>query len=148
MKKSILLFILSFLFSIGYAQSGANESEKILGIWQTGTGKGRIQITKYGDKYGGKIVWLKEPTDANGKMKLDSKNPDELKKKNTIIGLTNLLGFTYEGHGKYENGIIYDPENGKTYKCIMTLDGETTLKVRGYIGFSLIGRTDVWTRIK
>ena len=42
------------------------------------------------------------------------------RQKNTTIGITNLLGFTYEGNSEYDNGTVYDPENGKKYKCIMT----------------------------
>ncbi len=70
------------------------------------------------------------------------------RQKNTTIGITNLLGFTYEGNSEYDNGTVYDPENGKTYKCIMTLENINSLNVRAYIGFSFIGRTDVWTRVK
>jgi uncharacterized protein (DUF2147 family) len=145
--KKLILFISFSLFALGLNAQN-QEADKILGIWQTGSGKGRIQITKYADKYGGKLVWLREPNDATGKPKLDDKNPDVNKRKNPKLGLNNLLGFTYEGDGKYENGTIYDPENGKTYKCVMTLENENTLKVRGYIGFTLIGRTDTWTRVK
>jgi uncharacterized protein (DUF2147 family) len=79
---------------------------------------------------------------------LDIKNPDPVKRKNPKIGLNNLLGFTYAGEGKYENGTIYDPENGKTYKCVMMLENDSVLKVRGYIGITMVGRTDVWKRVK
>lgn len=145
--KNLLIFLSSLvLFLSGNSQT--SEGDKILGLWQTGSGKGRIQITKYGDKFGGKLVWLKEPNDAEGKPKTDKKNPDENKRKNPTLGLNNLLGFTYEGDGKYEGGTIYDPENGKTYKCVMTLENDNTLKVRGYVGITLIGRTDTWTRVK
>lgn len=70
------------------------------------------------------------------------------RQKNTTIGITNLLGFTYEGNSEYDNGTVYDPENGKAYKCIMTLENINSLYVRAYIGFSFIGRTDFWTRVK
>ncbi len=147
MKKITFLFTLIFATLVANSQTKTLEADKILGVWQTGSGKGRIQITKYGEKFGGKIIWLKEPNDSNGNPKLDKKNPDDAKKKNTTLGLNNLLGFSYEGKGKYENGTIYDPENGKTYKCIITMEADNILKVRGYIGFSMIGRTDTWTRV-
>ncbi len=148
--KKIFVFLLSIVtFHFSNAQTAsAEESDKILGIWQTGSGKGRIQITKYSDKFGGKLIWLREPLDEKGNPKLDIKNPDEYKRKNPKIGLNNLLGFTYEGKGKYENGTIYDPENGKTYKCVITLVDENTINVRGYVGITMIGRTDTWTRVK
>ena len=48
------------------------------------------------------------------------------------------MGFTYKGNSEYNNGTVYDPENGKTYKCNMTLENINTLNVRGYIGFLLL----------
>ena len=145
MKIVALVF---FICTAGLMNSQTAEADKILGLWITGSGKGKILISKYGDKYGGKLVWMREPNDANGNPKLDDKNPDPAKRKVPKLGLNNLLGFTYDGDGEYEGGTIYDPENGKTYKCIMTLKDENTLDVRGYIGFSLIGRTDTWKRVK
>ncbi len=147
LKNTIILFVIIFFTFNSFAQTN-QEADKIIGLWQTGSGKGRVQITKYGNKFSGKIVWLRDPNDAKGNPKLDSKNPDVNRQKNTTIGITNLLGFTYEGNSEYDNGTVYDPENGKTYKCIMTLENINSLNVRGYIGFSFIGRTDVWTRVK
>jgi len=143
--RSLSLIVLLFTSSLIFSQS---EADRILGVWQTGSGKGRIHITRYGDKYGGKLIWLREPNDANGHPKVDDKNPDPGKRKNPKLGLNNLLGFKYDGDGEYEGGTIYDPETGKTYKCVMTLKDDNTLNVRGYIGISLIGRTDTWTRVK
>ncbi|MCC6371479.1 MAG: DUF2147 domain-containing protein [Bacteroidia bacterium] len=148
MKKLLVLLVSFLTFTNLLAQTAAADADRIIGVWQTGSGKGRVQITKYGDKYGGKIVWLKEPNDENGKPKLDKKNPDVSKRQATTLGLNNLLGFKSTGKGKYEGGTIYDPENGKTYSCVMTLENDNVLKVRGYIGISLIGRTDTWTRVK
>ena len=147
LKNTIILFVIIFFKFNSFAQTN-QEADKIIGLWQTGSGKGRVQITKYGNKFSGKIVWLRDPNDAKGNPKLDSKNPDVNRQKNTTIGITNLLGFTYEGNSEYDNGTVYDPENGKTYKCIMTLENINSLNVRAYIGFSFIGRTDVWTRVK
>ena len=87
------------MFSL-HAQSGSADGDRILGTWQTGSGKGRILITKYGDKYGGKLVWLREPLDEKGNPKTDVKNPDESKRKNPKLGLNNLLGFTYSPLGR------------------------------------------------
>jgi uncharacterized protein (DUF2147 family) len=62
-----------------------------------------------------------------------------------IPGPPLLWGFKYKGANKWEGGKIYDPNNGKTYSCKMTLEGNT-LKVRGFVGISLLGRTTIWTR--
>jgi uncharacterized protein (DUF2147 family) len=146
--KTIIALFLAGTFLMSMPMQNRAEANKILGLWQTGSGKGRIQITAYGEKFGGKLVWLREPLDETGHPKLDIKNPDPVKRKNPKIGLNNLLGFTYAGEGKYENGTIYDPENGKTYKCVMMLENDSVLKVRGYIGITMVGRTDVWKRVK
>ena len=90
------------------------------------------------------MVWLREPTDADGKPKLDKNNPDKEKQKLPLLGYDLLKDFVFE-EGHWDNGTIYDPENGKTYKCKISFR-EGKLDVRGYIGFSLIGRTDVWFR--
>jgi len=148
MKHLGLILLLFVIFASSNAQTNNAEANKIIGVWQTGSGKGRIQITAYNDKFGGKLVWLREPFDEKGNPKTDIKNPDESKRKNPKLGLNNLLGFTYEGNGKYENGTIYDPENGKTYNCVMSLENDSTLKIKGYVGITMIARTDVWKRVK
>lgn len=148
MKIIITAIFATVLSNFVYSQTAPAEEDRIIGVWLTEEGKGKVQITRYGDKYGGKIIWLKTPNDENGNPKVDKNNPDVSKRKNPTLGLNNLLGFSYEGDGKYENGTIYDPANGKTYKCVITYENDNTLKVRGYIGISMVGRTATWTRVK
>ncbi|WP_100629202.1 DUF2147 domain-containing protein [Algoriphagus formosus] len=133
-----------FLFTVLTVQ--AQEADAILGVWNNTEKDGRIEIYKEGGEYFGKIIWLKEPTD-NGKPKTDENNPDESLQDKPILGLEILEGFTFED-GSWENGTIYDPKNGKTYSCVMTLKDKDILEVRGYIGVSLFGRTVEWTREK
>lgn len=141
--KYALTFILLAFWGITKGQ------DKILGVWKTGEGNGHVEIYKAGHKYQGKIVWLKEPTDPEtGKPKTDKEHPDPKNHARPILGLVNLWGFTASDDHTFENGRIYDPKNGKEYKCVMTLKDANTLNVRGFIGISLIGRTDVWTRVK
>src|SRR3954465_3499982 len=110
MKKAIHVFIVTLLCFSAAGQKNSAEADKIIGTWLTGNGKANIQISKYGDNYGGQIVWMREPNDETGKPKLDIKNPGETKRKNPKMGLSILLGFTYDGSGEYEDGTIYDPE--------------------------------------
>ncbi|MBW1889427.1 MAG: DUF2147 domain-containing protein, partial [Deltaproteobacteria bacterium] len=95
--------------------------------------------------YSGKIVWLKNPKNDDGTEKVDKENPDEARRNDSLVGLTLVQGFSYKGKNKWAGGTIYDPENGKTYKCKMALKGDD-LKVRGFIGISLLGRTTHWLR--
>ena len=123
-----------------------NKADDITGIWLTG-GKepAKIQIYRACEKFYGKIIWLKNPTE-NGKQKLDSNNPDKEKQNKLLIGLIMLNRFKFDGGEEWNGGDIYDPENGKTYSSYLYLKNWNTLKVRGYVGISLIGRTETWTR--
>jgi len=60
--------------------------------------------------------------------------------------LVIVRGLSKEGD-EWTNGKILDPKNGKLYKCYIALEEENKLKLRGYIGFSLIGRTEYWYRV-
>jgi len=124
----------------------AVEADAVIGEWYTKDSKALVQIYKQGDVYNGKIIWLKEPNNEDGSAKLDTNNPDESRQGQPIVALNLVQGFTYKGGNKWADGTIYDPDNGKTYKCKMNLNDDGTLKVRGFIGVSLIGRTQVWTR--
>ena len=146
MQKSILLSLL-VLFSLCSFSFAQTESDAVVGVWKNGEGTGMIKIIHNGEKYQGKIVWLKEPIDPEtGKPKLDKNHPDEKVRSRPLLGLTNTWGFVYKGENIWEEGSIYDPKNGNTYNCTMKLKDKNSLEVRGYIGISLIGRTDVWTR--
>jgi uncharacterized protein (DUF2147 family) len=140
--------LLALLLATTYATAQAQaEADAILGVWESGNGKARIKIDKAGSIYNGRIVWLREPQDETGKPKVDKNNPDEALRTKPLLGYSMLKNFTYAGEKKWEDGTIYDPESGSTYSCVITMTDANTLDVRGYIGVSLFGRTDVWKRI-
>jgi uncharacterized protein (DUF2147 family) len=143
MIKKVTMYCL--LFSGLMAGTAANaQSDKIEGTWFNDIKDAKIQIYKSNDgKFYGKIIWLREPV-KNGKPKLDDKNRNEKLKKQPIVGLVILKGFEKDGD-TYDDGTIYDPENGKTYDCKITYKGKT-LSIRGYVGISMFGRTTVWER--
>ncbi|HEY4126912.1 MAG TPA: DUF2147 domain-containing protein [Gammaproteobacteria bacterium] len=131
----------------------ADDGDAVLGKWLTADGKAQVEVVKHGDVYDGQIVWLKEPSypadDTHGmagKPKVDRKNPDKALQSRSIIGLPLISGFKYAGDSVWNDGKIYDPENGKLYSCKMTLQMDGSLKVRGYWGISLFGETQIWTR--
>ena len=76
---------------------------------------------------------------------MDKNNPDKSKRNTPLMGYLLLKNFIFDD-GIWKDGTIYDPENGKTYSCKITMKDKNTLDVRGFIGISLIGRTDVWKR--
>lgn len=143
LKKSITLFVATIFCMSAFAQ----KADAVLGKWLSPNGEDQIQIYKKGDKYFGKLSWIKYPNDETGKPKTDKKNPDKTLRSRQELGLELLKDFKYDGDNVYEDGTIYDPKSGKTYSCKMTIDGEK-LKIRGYVGISLLGRSEIWTRVK
>lgn len=137
------LYSITFLFSSLPADE-VKPGDEILGLWWTDDKRAKIEIYKKGEEYSGKIVWIYRTKDDNGNPILDDKNPDEALRKKPILGLNLVSGFVYE-KGKWVDGNIYDPDNGKTYDCVMKLK-KGKLEVRGYIGFTMFGRTVVWTK--
>ncbi|GHE28349.1 hypothetical protein GCM10017764_08400 [Sphingobacterium griseoflavum] len=137
MKKIALTCFAVLLTFFVFAQA----SDPIIGKWQNPSGEGKIEIYKKGNKYFGKLYWIK---DANKK---DEKNPDASLRGRKIQGLEILTNFTKNGD-TYQDGQIYDPKSGKTYSCKMTLKGKDKLDIRGYMGVSLLGRTETWKRIE
>ena len=145
LKKYSLQILLIVAFVFGAHAFSFAQADQIERIWLDGDQKGKIQIYKAVDgKFYGKIVWLKEP-DRDGKPKTDIHNPEDARHNDPVMGMLILKKFNKDGDKGYEGGTIYDPKNGKTYKCKMTFQGDK-LDVRGYIGFSLLGRTEVWTK--
>ena len=119
-------------------------AKDILGLWDTG--ESRVEIYACGDLLCGRIAELDEPLDKDGNPKLDDNNPDPALQSRPILGMDLIAGFSRASDTKWEDGTIYDPRDGKTYKCVMKLRRDGTLKVRGYVGISLFGKTVEWTR--
>ena len=145
--KYFTLFVLAFIFPF---LLGAQEENLVLGNWLTSGGESKINIKKCSDgKFCGEIVWLKNP-DRDGKPKTDIKNPDEKLRSRPQMGLMILTGFVYDKKDKeWVDGTIYDPKEGKTYKCLMWFEKDlSVLHVKGYIGFSLIGKEVEWVKVK
>ena len=146
-KTLLLSLILSiFLIPALFAQN----ADQILGYWLTQDGDSQVKIFKATNgKYYGEIKWLKTPNEEDGTPKLDDNNPDPELQKKTVLGLQILKGFKFDNDDKeWVDGTIYDPKNGKTYKCFMWFEegDDVTLHVKGFIGISLIGREVEWKR--
>jgi len=125
----------------------ADEGDAVIGRWITEKKDSGVEVVPCEGRYCVKIVWLKEPINEDGTEKTDANNPDGALKNRKIIGLTIAKNFEYAGDNKWKEGKIYDPDNGKTYSCNMALEKKDRLKIRGFIGFSLLGRTTYWTRM-
>ena len=142
MKRISFILLFTLISFAGLAQN----KDAVIGKWINSTGEAHVDITKRGEKYFGKIVWLKEPKDEKGNIKTDLKNPEASLRSKPILGLEILKNFIFED-GKWTDGKIYDPKSGKTYSCNMTMKGRDILNMRGYVGISLIGRSETWKRV-
>jgi uncharacterized protein (DUF2147 family) len=153
MNRNVMPISLSIFIALLTGPLFAQEvqGDDILGIWLNEDKDAHIQVFKETNMYYGKIVWLKEPLDEiTGEPKLDDENEDPALRSRPVMGLMLLRDFEFDGDDEWTDGKIYDPKNGKTYSCYMEFrdDSKDNLKVRGYIGFSMIGRTTYWTRIE
>ena len=141
MKK---IFI-SMIFML--APLAAAFAQDVVGQWKLEDGTAIVEVYQQGDVFNGKIVWLQNPTEADGSPAIDDKNPDPKLRTRQVLGLNMLSGLKKNG-GEYSGGSIYDPGNGKTYNCSMKVEGDV-LKVRGSLDKrGLLGRTMDWFRVK
>ena len=136
--KIVIIIILSWFSSISNAQS-------IIGEWETfddltGDKLSVVEIYNINNIYFGKITHLfEDPLDSV----CDQCSDDNYNKP--IVGLV-IIKNLIKDDDEYNEGTILDPNNGKSYKCYLELIGDNKLKLRGYIGFSILGRTQYWQR--
>ncbi len=135
----ISLLILLFMSVPVFTQATRQEADQIMGIYWSPKKDAKIEIYKRGEQYFGKSVWIAAP-------RKDDKNPNENLRTREVLGIELLSHFSYDDES-YNSGKIYDPESGKSYDCIISWKG-SNLKVRGYIGLSLFGRTEIFERVK
>ena len=139
-------FLIGMIFL--FAPVATTFAQDVIGKWKLSDGTAIVEVYQQGDVYNGKIVWLKNPTEADGTPAVDNNNPDESLRSRQLIGLNMLSNLKTKSATEYTGGVIYDPGNGKTYFCSMEVAGDV-LKVRGSLdkrGF--LGRTMDWFRVK
>lgn len=123
----------------------AASFDDVFGLWLVESKSAIVQIDPCGDKACGKIVWLAEPNREDGSPKLDRMNPDESRRNAPICGLPMIGGFT-RGGDSWDDGYIYDAKEGDIYTATMNAQDDGTLSVRGYVGISLFGKSQTWTK--
>ena len=124
-----------------------------VGLWETPEGKGgkaHVQIDPCAGKLCGRIVWLELPNDKEGRPRTDRRNTNAVQRDRPILGMPLLSDFVPdpERTDRWVEGRIYNPEDGEIYRCTMTLAADGTLEVRGYVGMPLLGKSQVWRRVK
>ena len=137
-KTSLFSIAMLLFFVSGFTQTGKSVSDKIIGVYWSPKKDAKIEMYKKGNRYFGRTIWALNP-------RKDTQNPDSKLRNRELLGLDLLTNFSYDD-GLFTDGQVYDPENGKTYSCKISISG-LNLKVRGYIGISLFGRTETFERI-
>jgi uncharacterized protein (DUF2147 family) len=142
MKKiiSILFLFVSMIINA--------QHHKVIGKWKTidditGKAKSIVEIYEKSGKFYGKVVDIIED-ERKKDLCVNCSGED---KDRPIVGMTIIKGLLQEGN-EYTSGKILDPKSGKLYKCYIVVEEHDLLKVRGYIGFSMLGRTQYWHRVK
>jgi uncharacterized protein (DUF2147 family) len=141
MKQFILIIAIAFV-------SFTSTAQDVFGKWKTiddvsGEAKSVIDIYERDGKVYGKVIQI---LTEGREDSLCAECGGEEKDK-PIMGLEIIRGLEKDGD-VYEDGEILDPDNGKLYECYIELEEKNKLKVRGYIGFSLLGRTQFWYRVE
>ena len=125
--------------------AGVN-SDHLMGKWVIKNEEGIVEIIKSGDKYYGKIVWLKEANDKFGNPRTDEKNPDVSLQKRPLLGIIILHELAYNQTKKQWEGTAYSPRNGQTVQTIINLQDLNTINVMGYVGSTFFSKTEIWKR--
>lgn len=142
--------ILIFTLTINFASTlFADDLSHVTGYWLSENKKQKVYVFYNSSfkKFYGRIDYMYEDDQKEGRIMLDSKNPNPKLRNRRVTGINLLLDFIYEGKGKFR-GYIYDPVSGKNYRCLLTLrpDGKTA-EIRGYIFHPLIGRTEIASKV-
>jgi len=118
-----------------------------VGLWYAEGGAAQVTIEACGETLCGRVVWLRSPLDEDGCELRDRNNPEPGLRNRPVVGLEVLRGLSPRSDGTWSDGRIYDPGSGNTYTCVARLESENRLRLRGYLGIPLIGRSTTWIRV-
>jgi uncharacterized protein (DUF2147 family) len=142
MRTFIFLLISYFCISSAIAK---NPADRILGTYLTDEKDAKVKIFKKGNKYYGKVVWLKNPKNSEGEILVDKNNHNKKLRKRPLLGLLFITGLEYDD-GEWVNGRLYGPKEG------LTVNGEFKFLPNGDLqlkaSYLFITTKRIWKRIK
>jgi uncharacterized protein (DUF2147 family) len=145
--KPILIVSLVILFAL---KGAAQKAESIVGTWWNDKKTSKIEIKQENGTFTGTVVYITPEKYVNGEPEKDFNNPDPKLKSRSRLGMQILSGLKFKAaDNNWQNGRIYDPDNGKTYDCYSWFDKDpNTLYLKGYVvGIKILGRSTTWTRV-
>jgi uncharacterized protein (DUF2147 family) len=119
-----------------------------VGVWQDSSGRVRVEIAPCADQLCGKVVWFKKPNDAKGAPLVDLRNTDPALRQRGLMGLAILYGLHRTGERTWDDGKLYNPDDGLNYQARLSIDPNGDLRLRAYVLIPLLGKTRVFTRIR
>ncbi len=146
--RSFVKITLFTALTTAAASSVYAQSPPIEGIWLNEKQQTKIQFYKAPNgTYAARLAWFVPPQGENMRTKVDKRNPNEALRNRPLLGTNIVYDLRPAGKNEYEKGKAYDPSSGKTYDCKVTLHAPQKMTMRGYIGFSLIGKSVEWVRV-
>jgi uncharacterized protein (DUF2147 family) len=130
------------------ATSAGAQSPTPVGVWLHVNQRIQVEIAPCGDRLCGKMIWFRWPNDAQGLPLVDLKNADPKLRARPLLGLTILYGLRRTGERTWEEGRIYNPDDGTDYRATMSIQEDGALRVRAYVLVPLLGKTFIWTRVR
>lgn len=146
-RQPVVAMSLAFAFIAAPTASFAQGAPEELGIWFNHTGKGAVQVYRClqdRSRLCGRIVWLKETTNARGEPLTDGRNPRASLRSRPICGLPVLGNLQQTAGGDWKNGWVYDPEKGAVYTASIHAKSPSVLTLTGYKG--IFYKTYGWKR--
>ncbi len=145
--RLVLILALWILPTAAFAQTAA------AGQWLTANGEARVDTFECQGTLCGRIVWLRQPVDDDGRVRRDVANEKEEMRIRPILGLQVLTGFAPDGDDRWSGGVVYVPEAGREYRASVSLEDPNTLLVRRFTWLPWLGwlpglsETERWTRV-
>jgi uncharacterized protein (DUF2147 family) len=118
------------------------QTSPFLGDWQVPSGT-IVRIDQCSSDFCMRIVFISPTADAT----TDIHNPDATLRARSLCALEIGSHFHLSDSTHATGGTIYDPKSGNTYHGTMAVEGDI-VRLRGYVGISLFGRTEIWHRVK
>ena len=155
--RPVVFYCFMLLFNLGTANqssaqiltTGVAVQDRILGKWLSEEKNVMVQVYKNGDKYAAKLIWFDDSDDKSKPMnsRIDYKNPDPTLRNRKLLGMEVVDNLAYNPQtNSWENGMIYDAKNGRTWSSAASITNEGVLKVTGYWHFKFIGKTMTFKR--
>lgn len=124
--------------------TSAHASAPAVGTWMSADGGTKVRVTECGGKLCGHVIWLSDPTGADGKPKTDKHNADASKRARPLLGVQVVLGLKADGENKW-SGQIYNADDGKTYQAHVMVVSANTMNVQGCV-LGILCKSQTWTR--